>query len=208
MPDQLPPAQLVSGKAAQLGDLSLVLLDLRSVIDLCTRLDGELVKAEADRDDLLIEALWTAALVKYIRCFTSGRRFGLEVSVFDGLSGAKETHQYYKDMRDKHVAHSVNPFEGVTVRVLLEGEPAKHKATGIVVFQHRLVCTDQNGVQTLKRLASVAQKTVRLRCKAMQDELLDWAKEQPPGAFEPGEISMTAPGPEQAGRPRDSTPTV
>ena len=178
------------------------------MIDLCARLADELMKAEAERDGLLVEALWTAALVKYIRCFTSGKRFGLEVSVFDGFSGAKETHQYYKDMRDKHVAHSVNPFEGVTVRVLLEGDPGEHTATGIVVFQHRLVCTDQDGVQTLQRLASVAQKNVRLRCTAMRDELLNWAKEQPPGTFKPVEISMTAPGPEQAGSPRDPKPAV
>jgi hypothetical protein len=206
--DPLPPAQLVSEKAAQLGDLSLVLQDLRSVIDLCARLANELVKVEPDRDGLLIEALWTAALVKYVRCFTSGKRFGLDVSVFDGCSGANETHQYYKDMRDKHVAHSVNPFEGVAVGVLLEGELGQHTATGIVVLQHRLVCTDQSGVQTLQRLASVAQKNVRLRCKAMRDELLNWAKEQPTGTFKPDEISMTAPGPEQAGRPRGPNPAV
>ena len=181
----------------------MVLQDLRSVIELCKRLDTELERAEDEADNLLIEALWTAALVKYVRCFTSGKRFGLDPSVFDGLAGASETHQYFKNMRDKHVAHSVNPFEGVGVRVVLGGKLGNHTAEGIVVFQHRLVCTDRAGVRTLQRLTSAAQRNVRLRCKAMRDELLDWAKAQPPSTFQPDQLGMVAPGPEQAGHFRE-----
>ena len=202
MPQRQSGAELTSTKAAGLGDLSLTLLDLRSVIELCRRLDAELAKPESDHDNLLVEAMWTAALVKYIRCFTSGKRTELDSSVFDGMDGAHDTHQYFKNMRDKHVAHSVNPFEGVGVRVLLRGEPGQSVAEGIAVFQHRLVCTDRKGVRTLERLASTAQRDVRLRCKSMRDELISWAKAQPPGTFTPDQLSMVAPGPEQAGESR------
>ena len=150
----------------------------------------------------MIEALWTAALVKYIRCFATGKRFGLDVSVFDGLEGARDTHQFFKDMRDKHVVHSVNPFEDASVGVVLCGEPGAEQAEGVAVFQHKLVCTDQNGVQTLERLAAVAQKSVRLRCKTLRDELSAWAKSQPRGTFKRGQLGMVAPGPGQAGATR------
>ena len=188
--------------AARLGDLSLVLLDLRSVIELCRRLGSELAKPAAERDNLTIEALWTAALVKYVRCFTSGKRTELDASVFEDINGARDTHQYFKNMRDKHVAHSVNPFEGVGVRVLLSGEPGQCLVEGIVVFQHRLVSSDEEGARTLERLASIAQRDVRLRCKTMKDDLLTWAKTQPPGTFTPDQLGMVAPGPEQAGEAR------
>lgn len=188
--------------AAQLGDLSLVLLDLRSVIELCRRLGSELDKPETDRDNVTIEALWTAALVKYVRCFTSGKRGELDATVFEGVDGALDTHQYFKNMRDKHVAHSVNPFEGVGVRILLSGELEECVAEGIAVLQHRLVCTDREGVRTLERLACLAQRNVRDRCHALKDDLFACAKGQPPGTFRPDQLSMVAPGPDQAGEPR------
>lgn len=42
---------LKSDDAALLGDLSLVLLDLRSVIDICRRLSGELEKPRHQQDN-------------------------------------------------------------------------------------------------------------------------------------------------------------
>lgn len=203
MPERLPLAELTSEDAARLGDLSLALLDLRSVMDLCERLDAELEKPAGDQDWLLVEALWTAALVKYVRCFASGKRSTVEVSVFDGLDGAADTHQHFKNMRDKHVAHSVNPFEGVKVGVVLGGEPGAFCAEGIAVLERRLICTDRAGVQTLRRLASVAQKSLRLRCQTLRDTVLEWAKSQPPGTLQPGSLGLTTPGPEQAGDARE-----
>jgi hypothetical protein len=68
--------------------------------------------------------------VKYVRCFTTGKRFGLDLSVFDDSDGARDTHQYFKDMRDKHVVHSVNPFEDASVGVVLRGDPRRRVSRG------------------------------------------------------------------------------
>ncbi len=68
-----------------------------------------------DRDkshDIITRSLWESALVTYARCFGTGKRVRLDESVFDGQSeGTLRWHKYFKDTRDKHVAHSVNPFE-------------------------------------------------------------------------------------------------
>lgn len=46
----------------------------------------------------------------------------LDTSVFDGQpEGTLRWHKYFKDTRDKHVAHSVNPFEIGAFGVRLSG---------------------------------------------------------------------------------------
>lgn len=200
---QLRQAELRTDDAALLGDLSLIVLDLRSVIELCRRLSAEMAKPKEHQDNQLIEGFWTAALVKYVRCFTTGKRFGLEPSVFAEFEGGVTTHQYFKNMRDKHVAHSVNPFGDVHVAALLPPASSEPQLVqGITVFSHKLLSTDQNGVKTLERLASVAHSYVVSQAKTVQEAVLVWAKAQPIESFAVGRIGMTAPGPEQAGIPR------
>jgi hypothetical protein len=68
-----------------------------------------------DRDrthDIITRSLWESALVTYARCFGTGKRVRLDESVFDGQpEGTLRWHKYFKHTRDKHVAHSVYPFE-------------------------------------------------------------------------------------------------
>ena len=62
--------------------------------------------------DYVLRSLWIAALVTYARCFHEGKRRWLNESVFEGQTEDILTyHRYFRDTRDKHVAHSVNPFE-------------------------------------------------------------------------------------------------
>lgn len=63
--------------------------------------------------DIITKALWESALVTYARCFGTGKRVRLDANtVFDGQPDETlRWHKYFKDTRDKHVAHSVNPFE-------------------------------------------------------------------------------------------------
>lgn len=60
----------------------------------------------------LIESLDISALVSYIRGVTSGKRATrLSTNIFSKIEGAEAAHNYFKNLRDKHIAHSVNPFE-------------------------------------------------------------------------------------------------
>jgi hypothetical protein len=60
----------------------------------------------------VLRGLWIAALVTYGRCFHKGKRRWLDESIFEGETEDVLTyHRYFRDYRDKHAAHSVNPFE-------------------------------------------------------------------------------------------------
>jgi hypothetical protein len=95
--------------------------DLEFVIDVA----GYLVRLMEQREQqqgqptsvgtasFLEKALYTAALVAYTRCFGTGKRKNkLDDSIFAGdAAHLLERHRYWKNTRDKHIAHSVNAFE-------------------------------------------------------------------------------------------------
>lgn len=200
---QMPMSELRTPEAEHLGDLSLIVLDLRSTIDICRRLIEELQKGE--QDGVLIEALWTAALVKYTRCFATGKRLGLDEKIFEHFEGDPlGTHGYFIDMRNKHVAHSVNLFEEVRVGVVLSAPSAEaRKVEGVAVLTRKLISAEVDGVRNLITLASTLHKRVAELAKQEQDDLLKWAQGRPVSDFPPGQLGMFTPSPEQVGRPRD-----
>ena len=67
---ELPSAQL-------LADQITTIKDLQFVMECCKRLLTELVKPEEEQDGVVPQALWSAALTAYDRCFAKGKKFGL-----------------------------------------------------------------------------------------------------------------------------------
>jgi hypothetical protein len=89
--------------ARSLADQASIYQDLSFVVDCCRKLSRLPTGGEA----VLVEALWSAALIAYSRCFGTGKRIGLDaLSVLNlGLQGdVWEFHQWLRDMRDKGVA--------------------------------------------------------------------------------------------------------
>jgi hypothetical protein len=196
-------SEIKTTDAKQLADVSLVVLDLKSVMALCRRGASELAKTESEHDHVLIEALWTAGLIKYVRCFTSGKRATLSADVFSSYEGGVDTHEYFKSMRDKHVAHSVNPFEEAHVAVVLSADDGKPRsAEGVSVFSRRHISPKADGFNTLGRLAEVAHRHVAEQGKNLQDKISAWAKTQPIDVFSVSNLQTTAPGPAEARTPR------
>jgi hypothetical protein len=83
----------------------------------------------------MTHSLWTTALVGYARCYASGTRYNLRV---DDLQeeypegNLAELHEYFKNLRDKHAAHSVSPLETFGTGVLLvEEEGGSLRTTGL-----------------------------------------------------------------------------
>src|SRR5687767_7424704 len=107
-------------EAAVLSELASLFHDLKFVVDAGDSLDA--VFAEGREDSTLAQAYWTAAVITYIRCFTTGIRSRLTESDLARLpleGEVVEFHRLLKDMRDKHIAHSVNPFEDVRIGAVL-----------------------------------------------------------------------------------------
>src|SRR5580700_9905696 len=89
VPLDLPSAQLLADQAA-------IIQDLQFVMECCKRLLTELDKPEIVRDSVVPQALWSAALVAYARCFGKGKRFGLATQDVRSLPLQGEVMKYHQ----------------------------------------------------------------------------------------------------------------
>jgi hypothetical protein len=130
---------------------------------------------EKSQDSLLIESLWTAALIRYARCFASGKRFGLSEFIFDGLKGEPhKVHKMYIDLRNKHIAHSVNPFEQMEVGLMLSPQNShEKKIIGVATLAMRYISPDIEGVHQLGLLAKVLLQEVCELSKYYEKKVLE-----------------------------------
>jgi hypothetical protein len=163
--------------AQVLADQTAVIQDLQFVMESCRRLLAELARPEAERDAVVPLALWSAALVSYARCFSSGQQFGLTTDDLLSLPLQGEVVKFHKwviEERNHHTRHSADPFEVARVGVALapaEADAAR-RVTGITVLATRHVLVDDTGVRQLGGLASELAKQTAERARAQQDVVL------------------------------------
>ena len=201
--EQLFIADVEFSEAKRLADLASIIRDLQATVETCRRVVA-LLEAKED-DPIVLEGLWSAALVRYVRCFAFGKRYGLTEEVFEGLQGDPiGAHRWYKNMRDKHVAHSVNPYEQVRVGVVLSPEKSnERKVLGVSTLAGSYICPDKKGVEQLGMLATVLIKKVGKLGKECESQVLDIAKNLPiDQLYNRATSRVVAPGPEEAGEAR------
>jgi len=198
-----PIVEINFDEAKILADLGAIVQDLGSTIKICSRLKKML--KEGSKDSLLIESLWTTALIKYSRCFKSGKRFGLDESILDGLKGEPhKVHKLYLNMRDKHIAHSVNPFEQMQVGLILSPKDShEKKVVGVATLSMRHIVSDVEGVHQLGLLSKVILKKVCDIAKQYEEKTLEKGERIPiDDLYKHAKPRITAPGPEESDKPR------
>ena len=99
------PYKLHGKETKLLADLSGIDKDLNSTIQLC-RTILKLMMENEEMDLFLIDALTTAALIKYSRCFTKAARNKIPKEYMDSLpKNLKEKHTYFINFRNKYIAN-------------------------------------------------------------------------------------------------------
>jgi len=114
------------------------------------------------------------------------------------------THQWYKDLRDKNIAHSVSPYEQVEIGLVLSpSNSGTREVQGIATLAMQHLCTDRDGVAQLGRLAGEVRKKVALMAKDYEQKVLEVGRKLPiDELFETATPRIVAPGPDLAGKPR------
>jgi hypothetical protein len=211
----LHQAELTSDAAVRYGDLYAIAQDLTFVIGCCERMLDLLKQPEDQRDGVTSQALWTAALIAYERVFAGGVRERLTQDHVRAVpnEGAEDVSDHYRSLRDRHIAHSVNPHEMSKVCAFVSPlSAATRGVVGIGVLHVKLSGFAEKDVQTLCALAAELRKQVIARGGELESALLDEAKTlgvahllaQPPAVF-------IVPGPEHVNTNRrryrpDATP--
>jgi hypothetical protein len=128
-------------------------------------------------EDVVKQSLWTAALIAYVRCFATGVRARFDESIFDDREDVIQQHRYYKNIRDKHIAHSVNALEVPTTCVgiidIAGDEPNVHSVATVHTTK---MTEDSNTIRYLATLSEWLQPHAYDRHRKARRKVLRRAK--------------------------------
>ena len=173
--------RLDSAEAADLAGLAAVFEDLQYVLRCCEHLVSALATPEPDT--ALVEAVWTGALVGYVRCFSARTAVLTDADLSElKLDGdVAEFHGMIKKLRDHYASRHVNPRESFSIGAAQanDGRP-----TGIAVVSTPRPLVDDITVRLLGRVAYALSGLLDARMQAAQARVLEAA-----GTLSPTELS-------------------
>ena len=162
----LPSAQVLADQAS-------IVSDLQFVVECCKGLLGELDKPEQERDSVVPQALWSAALASYSRCFSKSKRFGLGADDINSLPLEGEVMTFHKwaiGQRTMLTTHPTDPFDAAKVgAALARPGQGKRRVEGIAILTTSRVLVDDTGVRQLGALASALAKQTAERAQKQQE---------------------------------------
>ncbi|WP_433784060.1 hypothetical protein ACQPX6_28175 [Actinomycetospora sp. CA-101289] len=179
-----------SPAAAALADLAAIFDDLQTVLLCCERLITQLSVPEPD--PVVVESLWTTALLSYSRCFApGGRGMGLTEADVEGLEIEGEVLAWHKMVRQirKHYADpAVNPREVFEVGVAVsDGTPR-----GVAITSTRQALPDTVSVHQTGAIAYHLSQLVDARIGEHQATVLEGVRALSPTELETlDEVELT-----------------
>ncbi|PVZ09930.1 hypothetical protein [Actinomycetospora cinnamomea] len=182
--------RIASPAAAALADLAAIFDDLQTVLLCCERLVTQLSVPEPD--PVVVESLWTTALLSYSRCFApGGRGMGLTEADVEGLELEGEVLAWHKMVRQikKHYADpAVNPRETFEVGVAVsDGTPQ-----GVAITSTRQALPDTISVHQTGAIAYQLSQLVDARIGEHQATVLEGARTLSPAELETlDEVELT-----------------
>jgi hypothetical protein len=196
------PVELNFKEGKHLSDLLSLLNDLEATKSTLLLLknkftnlnDKNQLDEKLSENSIISRALITSALISYTRCFNKGARFGLTTEIFNKFEDSEEikkVHKFITDLRSKHFAHSVNPFEQYKVAALVN-EKKFHSIVYLSLFSISGVQSEQFlylvdiAINHVQKQISVTDKIVLETVRSMSIEELNKLQK----------VKMTVAGPE------------
>lgn len=167
-------------EAALLADLTGIEQDLELVVEFCRRLEAMPLERY---DGLLGEALTIAAVIRYGRCFGTGVRTLGSRKLEEVLAGLatelQRRHERFLELRNKHVAHSVNAFEENHLVAWISDRPEETEIQSVSVSHGRLASIGAGDAAQLRELAETLRAALRPIEKAENVKVLIAARALP-----------------------------
>ena len=188
--------RLEGASASFLGELVETFEELQMTLRCCERLVTELA-ADAP-DPIVVEAVWTTALLSYARCFAESEHSGrvktddLTASTPEG--DVLEWHEVLMRLRDHYADPGSNPRERFTVAVTQDDDGS---ASGVAITSARQPLVDDLTVRQTGAIAYALSGVVNERIEAQQQVVSAELEATPRSALEKldrVEIAATGPG--------------
>lgn len=167
--------QLDTPAASALADLAGMFEDMATVLRCCERLVSELSNTEGEPDDLVVEALWTTALLCYSRCFTQ-RGMALtenDVEAIQLQGDVLEWHKVLLRLREHYAGAATNPREVFSVGA---SQAADGSADGIAITSARQETVDERSVRQTGAVAYELSRVLDQRMTEHQTTVFNTAQ--------------------------------
>ena len=178
-----PPAALRlldTASASALVELLATFEDLQTVLRCCERLVSELADGDGEPDDILVEAVWTVALLSYARCFSAGEAGTAltedDLTMTQSHGNVLDWHKILLQLRDHYVDPTANPRERFSVGVAQDPNGA---ANGVAVTSARQPLVDDLTVRQTGAIAFALSGLVNDRITAQQEKVFGEVKHTP-----------------------------
>lgn len=164
--------------ARHLADLAAIFDDLRTVLGCCERLVTELAKAPEQQEPVIVEGVWTTAVLAYARCFSTERK-GTRLTDEDVTrtrlaDDLLESHKALLRLRTHYVDPAVNPREQFTVGA---AQDSQGNTSGIAITSTALPALDDLTVRQMGALAYELGQLVDERITSQQETVRTAAAE-------------------------------
>lgn len=178
--------RLDTAGAATLVDLNAKFEDLQSVLRCCERLMSEFAANAAEPDPVVVEAVWTMALLSYARCFSTGAggtgAVGTALTEDDVAASelgddVLDWHKVLLQLRDHYADPVANPRERFSV--VVSQDEASGAASGIGITSARQPLVDDITVRHAGAIAFRLSRLVNDRITARQEQVFDELKDTP-----------------------------
>lgn len=175
--------KLAAPESDELATLAAVFEDLQYVLRCCehlvTALGGpDSGPVQVATDDALVEALWTGALIGYVRCFSGRIGVLTDDDVKDmelpGELSAADLHAMLKKLRDHYASRHVNPREAFTIGAAQSNDG---DLMGVAVVSAPRPIVDDTTVRLLGRVAYSLSGLIDGRMQEAQNKVLGIARE-------------------------------
>ncbi len=157
-------------EARYLANLVGIEYDLKTTIEWCDQF-GQLM---ADRDThWLVEAMTTAILIRFMRAFGGGKRYPDTKHILSALNKEeKKQYEYFKNVRDKHAAHSANEFEDNEVTACYIEGAAEKGVNSIGLGCNRVVGLSSDEISEIRSICQTLMEKVNSEMEAEKNKLL------------------------------------
>ncbi len=156
-----PKAQQLSELASHRNDLQIALASLGGLNGVA--LESSLVR----------QGLWRSAVEHCMKCLSASKaRPRLDPKkVFKGDSEALEVYEYFRNLRNKHIAHDENAYSQCVPGAVLNGPNAQYKIAKIVCFSAYAETLDQGNYSNLHKMVTETLSHIDARFESLCSDL-------------------------------------
>ena len=160
-------------EARKLASLNGIEYDLSSTIEWC----NEYPSIESLNSIIYPDIFTTAILIRFMRAFGGGIRRESAAHLLSALNTEqKSNYEYFQNIRDKHVAHSVNEFEENYVNAYYIEERPEDGVNSISSGGGRVVGLSSLDIERIKSICQTLLIAVNAEIQTEKEKLLVIAK--------------------------------